>query len=121
MATNKRSSRAPRRHTAKPQAAKASAVGRAIHELGAAALGAAQDATAGIRASAAQRATEYREAVADEAEHLHDAATEACAAGRERVAEIEQSLEDRIRANPLQSVLIACGIGILIGCFWNRR
>ena len=74
-----------------------------------------------VCAGAAERVSEYREAVADEAEHLHDAATEACAAGRERVAEIEQSLEDRIRANPLQSVLIACGIGILIGCFWNRR
>lgn len=120
MATNKRSSRAPRRHTAKPQAAKASAVGRAIHELGAAAPARPRMPPRAF-ARVPPSATEYREAVADEAEHLHDAATEACAAGRERVAEIEQSLEDRIRANPLQSVLIACGIGILIGCFWNRR
>ncbi len=74
-----------------------------------------------IRDGAAQRATEYYDAAAHEAEHACEAAGEYYAAGRDRVLEFEHSLEDRIREKPLQSVLIAAGVGILIGVLWTRR
>ena len=41
--------------------------------------------------------------------------------GREKVQVLEQTLEAQIRAKPIQSLLIAGGIGLLLGLLWNRR
>jgi len=35
--------------------------------------------------------------------------------GRQQMEAVEHTLEEGIRANPLQSVLIAAGIGMLLG------
>jgi ElaB/YqjD/DUF883 family membrane-anchored ribosome-binding protein len=41
--------------------------------------------------------------------------------GMEKVQGLEKNLEGKIRNNPLQSVLIAAGIGLILGAFWRRR
>jgi ElaB/YqjD/DUF883 family membrane-anchored ribosome-binding protein len=41
--------------------------------------------------------------------------------GREKAIEFEHSLENRIREKPLSSVLVATGLGFLIGMFWMRK
>lgn len=40
--------------------------------------------------------------------------------GRERVVEAEQSVEERIRTKPLQSLLFAAGAGFVIGWWFTR-
>jgi ElaB/YqjD/DUF883 family membrane-anchored ribosome-binding protein len=40
--------------------------------------------------------------------------------GRQQLAGWEQSLEENIRAKPLQSVLSAAGIGLLLGLLWKK-
>jgi ElaB/YqjD/DUF883 family membrane-anchored ribosome-binding protein len=40
--------------------------------------------------------------------------------GREQIADAEQSLEEHIRAKPLQSIVMAAGIGLLVGLLWKR-
>jgi ElaB/YqjD/DUF883 family membrane-anchored ribosome-binding protein len=41
--------------------------------------------------------------------------------GREKAIQFEQTLENRIREYPLQSVMIAAGVGFLAGCLVSRR
>jgi ElaB/YqjD/DUF883 family membrane-anchored ribosome-binding protein len=40
--------------------------------------------------------------------------------GRQQLAGLEQSLEENIRAKPLQAVLLATGIGLLLGLLWRK-
>jgi len=49
-----------------------------------------------------------------------EAATEYYEQGRERVQEWQQQLEHQVREKPLQSLLIAAGIGLLIGLLKRR-
>jgi ElaB/YqjD/DUF883 family membrane-anchored ribosome-binding protein len=41
--------------------------------------------------------------------------------GRERATELEQSLENRVREKPISSILVATGLGFLIGMLWMRK
>ena len=41
--------------------------------------------------------------------------------GRERAMELEHSLESRVREKPVSSILIATGLGFLIGMLWMRK
>jgi ElaB/YqjD/DUF883 family membrane-anchored ribosome-binding protein len=40
--------------------------------------------------------------------------------GRETAQEWEQSLEGYVKEKPLQSLLIAAGVGMLLGILWKR-
>jgi len=40
--------------------------------------------------------------------------------GREAVEQLEKSLEDYIRAKPLQSLMIAAGVGLVVGWLWKK-
>src|SRR5688572_1339330 len=59
---------------------------------------------------------------------MGDAASAYYGQGRDRVCQVERSVEQYIRERPLQSVLIAAGVraiagaaGLLCGRFWVRR
>ncbi|MEX2142671.1 MAG: hypothetical protein WD894_25680 [Pirellulales bacterium] len=41
--------------------------------------------------------------------------------GRERAMDLEQSLENRVRERPISSILVATGLGFLIGMLWMRK
>jgi ElaB/YqjD/DUF883 family membrane-anchored ribosome-binding protein len=41
--------------------------------------------------------------------------------GRERALELEHSLENRVRERPISSILVATGLGFLIGMLWMRK
>ena len=41
--------------------------------------------------------------------------------GRDRVQKLEKSIEKTIRENPLQSMAVAAGVGLLLGILWRRR
>lgn len=49
-----------------------------------------------------------------------EAAAEYYEQGRERVQEWQQQLEHQVREKPLQSLLIAAGIGLLVGLLKRR-
>jgi ElaB/YqjD/DUF883 family membrane-anchored ribosome-binding protein len=77
----------------------ASTISDGIHELGAAA----------------------REVAADQVEAMRDRATDVLDHGRERLREVGASVETRFHDQPMKTVLIAAGIGFLLGMIWNRR
>lgn len=48
-------------------------------------------------------------------ERMKSSASDLVQEGRERVEDMERSLEEYIADNPIKSVLIAAGIGLLLG------
>ena len=48
-------------------------------------------------------------------------AAEYCEQGRDKVHGIACACEQYLRARPLTSVLVAAGVGWLLGRFWKRR
>lgn len=80
----------------------------------------ASEAAADLR----NRASETRDEVREHADALSAQAKEAMSEyyqqGREKAVKWEQVLESQIRAKPLQSLLVASGIGLVIGLLWRR-
>lgn len=89
---------------------KAAEVRQSLQDVGQAAREAAQEKMQQVRDVAQERVGELRER-----------ANEYYEMGRERAYDLEQSLEQRIRQRPLNSVLVAGGIGMLLGILWMRR
>jgi ElaB/YqjD/DUF883 family membrane-anchored ribosome-binding protein len=54
------------------------------------------------------------------ARHVGETASQSDAQGRQQLEGGEQSLEEHIRAKPLQSVVLATGIGLLLGLLWKK-
>jgi ElaB/YqjD/DUF883 family membrane-anchored ribosome-binding protein len=51
---------------------------------------------------------------------LSDQAREYYDQGRQKAQEWEQGLESYIQEKPLQAVMIAAGVGVLLGLLWKR-
>ena len=62
-----------------------------------------------------------RDAAQEKLGELRADASELCDQGRDKVRHASRSLEQYIAQQPLTSVLIAGGLGLLLGCFWRRR
>ena len=57
----------------------------------------------------------------DAMDQARESASELYAQGRERVSGAASSVEQCIRDQPLRSLLVAAGIGCLLGALWVRR
>ena len=44
-----------------------------------------------------------------------------CAEGRNAARTAEQKVEDYVTRQPVTSLVVAAGIGFLLGCWWRRR
>lgn len=53
--------------------------------------------------------------------HLKENANEYYHQGMEKAQHWEKDLEGRIQKNPLKAVLIAAGIGLVVGAIWKKR
>ena len=53
-------------------------------------------------------------------EELRDQASEYYEQGRRRAMEMEQGLEQYVQEKPIQALLIAAGVGMLLGMLWKR-
>jgi Uncharacterized conserved protein len=54
-------------------------------------------------------------------DHLKENAGEVYHQGLEKAQDWEKNLEKRIQKNPMKAVLIAAGIGLVLGAIWNRK
>jgi ElaB/YqjD/DUF883 family membrane-anchored ribosome-binding protein len=66
------------------------------------------------------KAQEGSAQVSETAQHVSETASAAYEQGREQIAHVGQSLEEHIRDKPLQSVLMAAGLGMIIAFLWKR-
>ncbi|MSR60717.1 MAG: DUF883 family protein [Planctomycetaceae bacterium] len=62
-----------------------------------------------------------RDAAQEKFGQMQENASELCDQGRDKVRQAARSLEQYIAEQPLASVLIAGGVGLLLGRFWMRR
>lgn len=63
---------------------------------------------------------QVRDTAKEKYEQLSHQAQEYYEQGREKAREWEEGLESYIQEKPLQSVLIAAGVGVLLGLLWKR-
>jgi ElaB/YqjD/DUF883 family membrane-anchored ribosome-binding protein len=61
-----------------------------------------------------------RDAATQTYEQLRQQAGDYYEQGRDRAREMEQSLETYVQEKPIQSLLIAAGVGMLLGILWKR-
>jgi ElaB/YqjD/DUF883 family membrane-anchored ribosome-binding protein len=76
----------------------------------------AANVTQGIRDLGSQA----RDAATEKYDELRQQATEYYDQGRQRAQEWERGLEDYVQQKPVQSLLIAAGVGMLLGVLWKR-
>jgi ElaB/YqjD/DUF883 family membrane-anchored ribosome-binding protein len=57
----------------------------------------------------------------DAANVVQENATQYYSRGLKQIKNLEQTLENRIQKNPVQSLLIVAGVGLVLGALWNRR
>ena len=63
---------------------------------------------------------QVRDMASERYQQLRDQATEYYDQGKQRAQEWEESLENYVHEKPLQAVLIAAGVGVLLGLLWRR-
>lgn len=84
----------------------------------------ADDMHQSVGAQLRDKVQETRAQVRDKAQELGDQAKEKVSEyyeeGRESLAALNRTVEAQIRERPLQSLLVAGGIGLLLGCLWRR-
>ena len=64
--------------------------------------------------------TQARDVASEKYTQLRDQASDYYQQGRERATEWEQNLETYVQEKPIQAVLMAAGIGVLLGLLWKR-
>lgn len=65
--------------------------------------------------------TRASHAARDGMDHLRSSAGQYLEQGRDRAMGMEKSIEDQIRLRPMQSLLLAAGVGFVAGFFFLRR
>ncbi len=63
---------------------------------------------------------QVRDAATEKYGQLRDQATDYYEQGRQRATEMEQSLEQYVQEKPIQALLMAAGVGMLLGVLWKR-
>lgn len=74
-----------------------------------------------VRSYSSEHASAGAEAVRKAAHRAGDAAHDAAEEARRRGERVAEDLQGHITANPLPSVLIAAGVGLVIGAILGRR
>jgi ElaB/YqjD/DUF883 family membrane-anchored ribosome-binding protein len=75
----------------------------------------ALDRTEHLRSVADERARQFRDTATEKAEHYRDYAEERWSDAQGQFDDLKSEGERYVRANPAKSVLIALGLGIIIG------
>jgi ElaB/YqjD/DUF883 family membrane-anchored ribosome-binding protein len=65
--------------------------------------------------------SQVRDTATQQYEQLRDQAADYYQQGRERAMEMEQNLEQYVQEKPIQSLLIAAGVGMFLGLLWKRH
>jgi ElaB/YqjD/DUF883 family membrane-anchored ribosome-binding protein len=81
----------------------------------------ANDEVHSVMHSARKAGDHFNEAVRTGVNSLRETAADYLDQGRTKAQNMEEVVEQRIANRPLQSILIALGLGFLIGLFCTRR
>jgi len=62
-----------------------------------------------------------REMAQEKVDQVQAGAADCAKEGSEKIRQAEHSIEQYIREQPVKSMLIAAGVGLVLGRFWMRR
>ena len=62
-----------------------------------------------------------RDTAQEKVEQLRANAADRAKEGQDKVQQVERSFAQYVREQPLKSILIAAGVGLVLGRFWMRR
>lgn len=82
--------------------------------------GSGASAVGQIRDQASQMAGQVRDAAVEQYENLRDTAQDYYEQGRQKAQERQHSLEDYVHEQPMKALLIAAGVGVLLGIIWKK-
>jgi ElaB/YqjD/DUF883 family membrane-anchored ribosome-binding protein len=80
-----------------------------------------QDKVQDIKQNLQDLGTGARQMASDQLQQFKTSASVDIEQGRTRALDMERTLESQIRDQPLRSVLVAAGIGLVLGVLWNRH
>ena len=104
--------------------AKPQTLGTQIQNVGTQVKETVQDIGTYVKETAQNVGTQVKETVQDMGtqakETMQAAGTQVYEQGRESLQDLNRTIEGRIRQRPLQALLIAGGIGVLLGVLWQR-
>jgi ElaB/YqjD/DUF883 family membrane-anchored ribosome-binding protein len=73
-----------------------------------------------VRDWAQEKGSQIKEGAQEAMQQVGTSASQLAERSRETMEQLGEGLEDRIRSKPLQAVLIAAGVGMLLGLIWKR-
>lgn len=79
-----------------------------------------QSEAAGIGQNIKDMGSKAKGMAQEQFEQLRNTASEYYQQGRQKLGEWEDSLEQYVREQPMKSLLIAAGVGALLGILWRR-
>ena len=91
-----------------------------VQELGTQVQERAQELGTQVRNWTQEIGGQLKEGAQEAMRHAETSASQLSAQGREAAGQIEKTLEDYIRAKPLQSLMIAAGVGMLAALLLRR-
>jgi|SRR5262249_19833335 len=99
-------------------------LGTQIQNVGTQVKETVQDMGTYVKETAQNVGTQVKETMQDMGtqakETIQAAGTQVYEQGRESLQDLNRTIEGRIRRRPLQALLIAGGIGVLLGVLWQR-
>lgn len=75
---------------------------------------------ADVQQNVREMGSQVRDAAQEKFNELRDSASEYYEQGRQRAQEWEQGLEEYVQDQPIKALLIAAGVGALLGFLWRR-
>jgi len=79
-----------------------------------------KDSAGQVTQSLRDMGSQVRDQASEKYNQLRDQAADYYQQGRQRAEEWEQGLEQYVQEKPIQSLLIAAGVGMLLGILWKR-
>jgi ElaB/YqjD/DUF883 family membrane-anchored ribosome-binding protein len=73
-----------------------------------------------VRDWAQEKGSQIKEGAQEAIQQVGKSASELAEMSRDTMNQVGEGIEDRIRTKPLQSVLVAAGVGLLLGLLWKR-
>ena len=77
-------------------------------------------ATSQLRDKAQEVVGNVKDAANEQYEHLRDTAEEYYEMGRDTAQQRQRGLEEYVQEKPVKALLIAAGVGMLMGILWKR-
>jgi len=91
-----------------------------VQELGSQVQERAQEIGTQVRDWAQEVGGQLKEGAQGAVHQAGTSASQLSTQGREAVGQLEKTLEDYVRAKPLQSLMIAAGVGMIVALLWKK-